>query len=314
MGLERKGKHEIERMKGEYGMTDMKGKTVFITGATSGIGKETARALARMGANIVFTTRDVERGKRTVEELRRTAGNPNIVSTHCDLASFDSVCKCAGRFLEDHDRLYALINNAGVWMKERKLSEDGIEMTFAVNYLAPFLLTNLFLNALIRGAPSRIVNVASGLHGESVRFDDPEFERSFSGRKAYSQSKLALILFTKLLAEKLRGTGVTANCVHPGLINTKLSRHSGLIMRGAFKLFGKDPKKGAKTPVHVASSPEIERRGITGEYFADEKIGRSSRESRDIEKAKRLWDMSVEYVGSDIPSPLFPDGTAGFEE
>jgi NAD(P)-dependent dehydrogenase (short-subunit alcohol dehydrogenase family) len=275
----------------------LKDKVVLITGATSGIGKQTAVGLATLGATVVFTARDMDRGGTTKDEIVRESKNDRVSFIYCDLASFDSIRSCCREFENKYQRLDVLINNAGTWNFKRVESRDGIENTFAVNYLAPFLMTNLLLDVLKRSAPSRIINVASAFHGGTVNFDDVEFKRSFSALKAYRQSKLALILFTRLLAEKLKDTGVTVNCVHPGRVATNLSRDGNVFYRTFSRLFARDPKKGAETSIYLASSPEIEK--ITGEYFADKKIKRSSAESHDMEMAKKLWDLSVRYVHLD---------------
>jgi NAD(P)-dependent dehydrogenase (short-subunit alcohol dehydrogenase family) len=272
----------------------LKDKTVLITGATSGIGKETAIGAAKLGGTIVFTTRNIQKGELTKDEIVKASNNNKVDFLYCDLASFDSIRSFCDQFKAKYGQLQVLINNAGVWESKRKVSKDGIESTFAVNYLAPFLMTDLLLDALKKGAPSRIINLTSGYHGGTIHFDDIEFKRSFSGRKAYRQSKLAMILFTKILAEKLRGTGVTVNCVNPGFTATNLARELDFIARAFFRLLGKDPKKGAETSIHLASSPGVEN--ITGEYFANKKIRQSSKESNDMEVAKKLWDLSVEYV------------------
>lgn len=276
----------------------MKDKIVLITGATSGIGKETAIALARMGASIVFTSRDEARGKAARDEIiRRSSGSAEFML--CDLASFTSIRTFTAAFRKKYDRLHVLINNAGVWDFTRRESADGIENIFATNYLAPFLLTMLFLDLLKRSRPSRILNVSSGLHRGTIHFDDIEFRESFSSAAAYSQSKLALILFTRLLAEKLKGTGVTVNALHPGFVSTNLGRDAGFIIGRSFRLFGKTALKGAETSVYLASSPEVEH--ISGEYFVDSRISRSSRESRDMAMARRLWDLSEQYVKLKAP-------------
>jgi NAD(P)-dependent dehydrogenase (short-subunit alcohol dehydrogenase family) len=270
---------------------------VLITGATSGIGRETAVGLATLGASVVFTSRDMDRGRTTKDAVIRESKNDRVDFIQCDLASFDSIRSCCREFEGEYERLDVLINNAGTWNFKRRESRDGVEITFAVNYLAPFLMTNLLLDILKRSAPSRIVNVASALHGGTINFDDVEFKKSFSQWKTYRQSKLALILFTRLLAEKLRDTGVTVNCVHPGRVATNLSREGNIFYRTFSKLFARDPKKGAETSIYLASSPEVEK--VTGEYFADKKIKRSSTESYDMEIAKKLWDLSVHYVHLD---------------
>lgn len=272
----------------------MKDEIVLITGATSGIGKETAIGMAKLGGTIVFTTRDKQRGELTKDEIVKASNNDKIDFIYCDLSSFDSIRSCCDQFKTKYRQLHILINNAGIWESKREVSNDGIESTFAVNYLASFLMTDLLLDLLKKGAPSRIINLTSGYHGGTINFDDIEFKKSFSGRKAYRQSKLAMILFTKVLAEKLKGTGVTVNCVNPGFTATNLARELNSILRTFFKLFGKDPTKGAETSIFLASSPEVEN--ITGQYFDNKKIRQSSKESNDMEVAKKLWDLSVEYV------------------
>lgn len=272
----------------------MKNKTILITGATSGIGKETALGLAKLGATIIFTTRDEAKGEKTKNDLIATTQNKNIHMLKCDLASFASIRTCCQEFTAKYDKLHVLINNAGIWDFTRKTSKDGIENIFATNYLAPFLMTHLLLDTLKKSAPSRIINVSSGLHYGTIHFDDIEFKEKFSGMKAYRQSKLALILFTRLLAKKLDGTGVTVNVVHPGMNKTHLGRDAGGFSQIMFKLLGKDPKIGAETSIYLASSPEVEK--ITGEYFAKKKIKQSSKESYNMDLAKKLWDVSKTYI------------------
>ena len=272
----------------------MKNKIVLITGATSGIGKETAIGLAKLGATIVFTTRDNLKGKKTRNDLIAATSNENIDMLKCDLASFESIKKCCKEFTSKYDSLNVLINNAGVWDFKRRISKDGIENIFATNLLAPFLMTNILLDVLKKSSPSRIINVTSGMHYGTINFDDIEFKQKFSGAKAYRQSKLGLILFTRLLAKKLEGTGVSVNCVHPGMNKTDLGRDAGGFSRMIFKLMGKDPKIGAETSIYLANSPDVEN--ITGEYFAKKSIKRSSKESYDMDLAQRLWDASEKYV------------------
>jgi NAD(P)-dependent dehydrogenase (short-subunit alcohol dehydrogenase family) len=274
----------------------MKGKTVFITGATSGIGKETALALAKKGATVIFTSRDLEKGKLILEELIVRSNNIDIHLLLCDLASFESIKTCCTEFKNNFDELHILINNAAIWDFTRRESKDGIENTFATNHLGQFLLTNLLLDVLKKSTPSRIINLTSGLHYGTINFEDIEFRYKFSGFKAYKQSKLANILFTRSLAQRLTGNGITVNCVHPGMVNTNLARDAGWFMRGVFKLLGKSPKKGAQTSIYLATSPKIKT--ITGEYFSNCKIRRSSRQSYDMGLAKKLWELSEEYTGS----------------
>ena len=276
----------------------MKNKIVLITGATSGIGKETARGLAELGATIVFTTRDNLKGEKTKKKLIAATNNENIHMLKCDLASFESIKNCCKEFKSKYDKLHVLINNAGVWDFKRRESKDGIENIFATNYLAPFLMTNLLLDVLKKSNPSHIINVTSGMHYGTINFDDIEFKQKFSGAKAYRQSKLGLILYTRLLAKKLEGTGVTVNTVHPGMNKTDLGRDASGFSRMIFKMMGKDPKIGAETSIYLASSPEVEN--ITGEYFAKKEIKKSSKESYDMDLAKKLWDVSEKYLKNDL--------------
>jgi NAD(P)-dependent dehydrogenase (short-subunit alcohol dehydrogenase family) len=272
----------------------LKNKIVLITGATSGIGKETSRGLAKLGATIVFTTRDNIKGEKTKKELITSTQNKNINILKCDLASFESIKNCCKEFKSKYNRLDVLINNAGVWDFKRRQSKDGIENIFATNYLAPFLMTNLLLDILKKSNPSRIINITSGMHYGTINFDDIEFKQNFSGAKAYRQSKLGVILFTRFLAKKLEGTGVTVNVVHPGMNKTDLGRDAGGLSKMIFKMIGKDPKIGAETSIYLASSSDVEN--ITGEYWAKKEIKKSSKESYDMDLAKKLWDVSKQYV------------------
>ena len=274
--------------------TTLKNKIVLITGATSGIGKETALGIAEMGATVVFTARDELKGEKTKKDLIAATNNKNIHMLKCDLASFDSIRNCCKEFKSNYDKLHVLINNAGVWDFKRRESKDGIENIFATNYLAPFLMTNLLIDLLKKSSPSRIINVTSGMHYGTINFDDIEFKQNFSGAKAYRQSKLGLILFTRFLAKKLEGTGVTVNTAHPGMNKTDLGRDAGGFSKMIFKLMGKDPKIGAETSIYLASSKDVEN--ITGEYFAKKEIKKSSKESYNMDLAKKLWDISKKYV------------------
>ncbi len=272
----------------------MEGRICLITGATSGIGKETALALAKLGATVVFTAREIKKGEEMRDQFRALSRNEMIEVLECDLSSLQSVRNCCTRFRSKYDRLHVFLNNAGTWEKERKLSKDGIENTFAVNHLAPFLMTNLLLDIIKKSAPARIISVSSGLHGGTIDFDDVEFTRRFRGMSAYRQSKLADILFIKELARRLQGTGVTANCLMPGFVATGLSRNSGAVSRAFVKILASSPEKGAETPIYLANSPEVER--ISGECFRKKRIAKTSRESNDPALASKLWDLSVKYT------------------
>lgn len=275
----------------------VKNKIVLITGATSGIGKETALGLAELGATIVFITRDNLKGEKIKKELIAATNNKDIHMLKCDLASFKSIKNCCKEYKSKYDKLHVLINNAGVWDFKRRESKDGIENIFATNYLAPFLMTNLLLDVLKKSSPSRIINVTSGMHYGTINFEDIEFKQKFSGAKAYRQSKLGLILYTRLLAKKLEGTGVTVNTAHPGMNKTDLGRDAGGFSKMIFKMMGKDPRVGAETSIYLASSSDV--KNITGEYFAKKEIKKSSKESYDMELAKKLWDVSEKYLKLD---------------
>ena len=273
----------------------IRGKTCLITGATSGIGKVTAIELARRGANIVCTARSIGKAEKVKGEIISKTQNLNIDFLECDLSSFGSIKKFVENFKSKYSALHILINNAGVWGIRRRLSKDGIENTFAVNYLAPFLLTNLLLDTIKKSMPARIINVSSEMYrGATINFEDLEFKRHFGGIKAYSHSKLALILFTRELARKLQGTGVTVNAVHPGLVRTEIFRALPVFIKKFIYMFALPPEEGAKTSIYVATSDEIS--DISGEYFAKEKIEKASDESYNLEEAKKLWNMSIEYV------------------
>nr|XP_057908713.1 retinol dehydrogenase 12 isoform X1 [Doryrhamphus excisus]XP_057908714.1 retinol dehydrogenase 12 isoform X1 [Doryrhamphus excisus] len=280
------------------------GKTVVVTGANTGIGKETCRELARRGARVVMACRDLARAERAAEEIRKSTGNGNVVIRHLDLASLYSVRQFAKDFLDSEDRLDILINNAGVMMCPKWLTEDGFETQFAVNHLAHFLLTNLLLHKLKSSAPSRVVTVSSIAHrGGRINFDDLFFtKRPYSSLESYQQSKLANVLFSRELARRLRGSGVSSFCLHPGVIRTELSRHVegwfpflGAILRLPSLLFMKTPWQGCQTSLYCAVTPGLE--GQSGSYFSDCAVKEAAPEGRDDEVASRLWRESMRLVG-----------------
>lgn len=277
----------------------IEGKTCVITGASSGIGKASAEQLASIGAHVVMVCRSREKGERAKVEVEAKSGSRSVELMLADLASFDSVRAFAKKYKENHDSLKVLLNNAGVARLRRSLTVDGFETTFQVNYLSPFLLTNLLLSMLKENAPSRVVNVSSVSHyGGHVNFDDLQMEKGYGVMRAYSQSKLALVLFTHELARRLEGTGVTANCLHPGAVATNIWGNSlgpAAFLGKIARLFMLSPEKGAKTQVYLASSTEVE--GVSGEYFEFRGKKESSAESYDQALAERLWDMSVKIVG-----------------
>lgn len=279
----------------------MKGKIILITGGTSGIGKETVRGLAKLGATVVFTARDAVRGEEIKKEIAAETKNAKIDYLVCDLASFSSIKNCASDFKNRYKKLNVLINNAGALEHERKESKDGIEMDLAVNFLAPFLLTGLLLPVLKESAPARIINVSSTMHAEGeINFDDLESKNNFNRYKAYAQSKLALMLFTKKLSKELKNTEITVNSLHPGVAVTEMTmknvRKMNYLIAFAFKRTIITPKEGAETSIYLASSPEV--RGVTGEYFVKKKIAESSPQSHDPETTEKLWGIACRYTGA----------------
>jgi NAD(P)-dependent dehydrogenase (short-subunit alcohol dehydrogenase family) len=276
----------------------MKEKIVMITGANSGIGRAASLALARMGATVVMVVRNREKGEAARSEIIRESQNNSVDLLLADLSSLESTRQLAMEFHKKYSRLHVLVNNAGLFNRRRNVTTDGYENTFATNYLAPFLLTNLQLDLLKASAPSRIVNVSSvGHYNGHMNFDDLNLEKDYGGWKAYGQSKLALVLFTHQLAKKLAGTGVTVNSVHPGTVATNIwSRPlgpAGFIM-ALPKLFMTSPEKGAETIVYLASSPDAER--FSGEYWEKMKVKKSSDESYNEEIGQRLWDVSAKLT------------------
>jgi NAD(P)-dependent dehydrogenase (short-subunit alcohol dehydrogenase family) len=277
---------------------EMEGKVVLITGATSGIGRVTAKALADKGAKVVIFGRNNEKGKSLLAEIVEDTGNKESEFIHCDLASMDEVKKAAVEFRSRRGRLDVLIDNAGGINGRRKETQDGFEYTFGVNHLAHFLLTNLLLAELKASAPSRVVVTSSSVHKIGhIDFGDLMAERSYGFMRAYSQSKLANALFTFELSRRLEGTEVTSNCYHPGMIRTNFIKGLGalgVIASPFVGLFEHSPAKGAATQIYLASSSEVE--GITGEYFFQKKVERSSDESLDLQVAKKLWEVSEELT------------------
>jgi NAD(P)-dependent dehydrogenase (short-subunit alcohol dehydrogenase family) len=275
-------------------MWNIKDKICLITGGTSGIGRQTALALARQGAHVVITYRDQAKARATEKYIKARTG-VGIDAFYCELSDFGAIRKFADEFTSKYDRLDVLINNAGIWETPRQLSADGIELNFAVNHLAPFLLTNLLLDTLRKSAPARIITVSSNAHKNTgMRFDDIEMREKFNGFMAYSQSKLANILFSKHLAEMLSKDNVTVNCVHPGVVATKIFDNMGKMAAAMARIFMISAAKGAETSVYLATSDEVSH--ITGKYFDKKKVVNSSPASEDMEAAQRLWNLSLKYV------------------
>jgi NAD(P)-dependent dehydrogenase (short-subunit alcohol dehydrogenase family) len=275
----------------------MTGKLCLITGANAGIGKQTALGLARMHATVVMVCRDGERGFTAQQQIKQQSGNDSIELMICDLASQNSIRRLASKFTERHGHLDVLINNAGILLREHSLNEDGIENTFAINHLGYFLLTDLLLDVLKKSAPSRIVNVASAAHTYGkLNISGWVAGAGYSAFSAYANSKLANVLFTYELARRLEGTGVTANCLHPGGVGTNLFRGLPGFLRALIKLVTISPERGARTSIYLASSSDVE--GVSGKYFDRRKQETSSEASRNEEAARRLWEVSEKLTGS----------------
>jgi retinol dehydrogenase 14 len=277
----------------------MVGRTVLVTGGTAGIGRATALGLARMGAHLAICGRDRESTEGAAGEIR-AAGGGQVEVFVADLSSQSQVRRLADEVLQRLSRIDVLVNNVGGYWNTRHVTADGLERTFALNHLAPFLLTNLLWDRLSNSAPARVVTVASNAHAQGrIDFDDLQGERSYSGARAYSQSKLANVLFTYELARRLPATSVTANALHPGLTRTSFGAEDpGGVQRRLvpfLRPFMKAPAEGAATSIHLASAPELAR--VTGRYFAKGRPRRSSKASYDQAAGVRLWQVSAELVG-----------------
>lgn len=287
----------------------MKGKTCIVTGATSGIGRSTALALARAGAELGLVCRDAGRAEATVRAIRDETGSTAVEVFLGDLGSQAAIRKVADAILARYPRIHLLVNNAGVVNLQRITTADGIEQTFAVNHLAYFLLTLLLLDRLRESAPARIVNVGSDAHKfvSGINFDDIGFANGYKSMRVYGHSKLANLLFTTELARRLEGSGVTVNCVHPGAVATSLGKNNGSIATLLIRVlapFFRTPDKGAATTLHVATSPALE--GVSGRYFASCREVVPAAAARDRAAAERLWDLSAHLTGLDAP------GASGF--
>jgi NAD(P)-dependent dehydrogenase (short-subunit alcohol dehydrogenase family) len=287
--------------------TGVRGKRVVITGATGGIGLAAAEALARLGAQLAIVARSDARAADAVARIRAAGGDGTEVDVlHADLASQASVRALAADVLQRYPHLDVLVNNAGAMHAARQLTADGVELTWAVNHLAPFLLTTLLLPRLVESAPARVVITASDAHkGKLIPFDDLNAERSYASRgfARYGQTKLANILFTLELGERLRGTGVTANCFHPGLVASGFNRNNGALMGVIMTVawpISRSPGKGAETLVWLADSPSVADE--TGGYFVDRRRATPSRPAQDAAVARRLWQVSEEQTRATVPA------------
>jgi retinol dehydrogenase 14 len=277
----------------------MTGRTVLVTGGSGGIGRATAVGLAAMGAHLAITGRDRGRTQDAAREIR-AAGGGQVDVFVADLSSLSQVRRLAGEVLQSLSRIDVLVNNAGGYWNTRHVTADGLERTFAINHLAPFLLTNLLLDRLKGSAPARVVTVSSNVQAIGrIDFEDLQGERSYSGARAYNQSKLANVLFTYELGRKLQATLVTANALHPGVVRTSFGAEDPSGVQRLFtpfiRPFMKAPGRGAATSIHLVSAPDLEQ--VTGRYFARSKPRRSSRRSYDQAAAARLWQVSADLAG-----------------
>jgi NAD(P)-dependent dehydrogenase (short-subunit alcohol dehydrogenase family) len=284
---------------------NLQGKIALVTGSTSGIGKVTARELARQGATVVIVSRTRAKGEATLAEIKLATGNEQIDLLIADLNSQADIRRLAEEFKQKYSQLHILINNAGGINQNRAVTPEGFEATFATNYLAPFLLTELLLDTLKASAPARVVNVSSTAHVPGkINFDDLQAEKRYSSWTAYSQAKLALILFTYELARQLEGTGVAVNALHPGVIASNFGNGGGAFLRVGWKImtpFILNVEKGARTTLYVATSPEVE--GVTGKYFDASKEKKSSAASYNEAVRLRLWEVSTQMAPITVAVP-----------
>jgi NAD(P)-dependent dehydrogenase (short-subunit alcohol dehydrogenase family) len=282
--------------------SSLEGRTCLVTGASSGVGEQTALGLARRGARVVLVCRSRERGERSRAAIAQASGNPHVQLQLADLSSQAAIRQLAKEILADLPAIHVLVNNAAVVNRRRATTIDGLEATFAVNHLAYFLLTNLLLERIVASAPARIVNVASDGHRFGrLDFDDLQLERRYSWWRAYTASKLANVLFTVELARRLDGSGVSVNCLHPGAVASRLGHNNGrfaVVATAILKPFFLSSAQGAETSIWAAASPEAE--GLSGRYFEKRREVPTSTAARDEAMAKRLWRESCHLTG--LPS------------
>ncbi|GCE28646.1 short-chain dehydrogenase [Dictyobacter alpinus] len=281
--------------------TNMQGKVCLVTGANSGIGKVTALELAKLGATVIMVSRNRAKGEAVQAEIKRLSGNENVDLLTADMSSIASVRQLAQEVQAKYPQLHVLLNNAGGMNNKRQVSVDGIEQTWASNYIGPFLLTNLLLDLLKASAPARIINVSSTAHKMGkINFDDLQAEKNYRAFPVYSNSKLALTLFTYELARRLEGTGVTVNNLHPGVIGSNFFG-TGLLGRLS-KLVMLTPEQGAQTSIYLATAPEVAT--VSGKYFEKSKISTSSKTSQDQQLGQRLWQVTEELIAQKSNQPI----------
>ncbi len=285
---------------GANSTSDLNGKVCLVTGATSGIGEVTAKALAARGAQVILVGRNQLKADKTVQQIQSETGSNSVQYLLADFADLQQIHDLVSSFKSQYSRLDVLINNAGAYFNSRRQTAYGVEMTFLVNHLAPFLLTNLLLDMIKASPAARIINVSSDAHQYgSMDFADLEYKRRYFGMKAYARSKLANILFTYELARRLEGSAVTVNALHPGHIATDIWRTNfsliGPLLKWIMGFFAITPEEGAKTSIYLASSPEVE--GLTGQYYVKREVVQSSPMSYDQNLARQLWRVSEQLSG-----------------
>jgi NAD(P)-dependent dehydrogenase (short-subunit alcohol dehydrogenase family) len=281
-------------------MTNMNGKVCLVTGATDGIGKVSARVLAELGAKVIIVGRNPEKSAIVLAELRSISGNENIDLLMADLAVMQEVRDLAEQVISRYDRIDVLLNNAGGYFTKHEITSDGLEMTFALNHMSYFLLTNKLMELLKYSAPARIVNVSSDAHyGVDMEFENLNGEQEYKAWKAYQKSKLANVLFTYELLKKVPGN-ITVNCLHPGFVATNFGHNNGgffgPVLKIAQRISAINPEEGAKTSIFLCSAPEV--KGASGKYFYKCQPKTSSRESRNMDTGKRLWQISSDIAST----------------
>jgi NAD(P)-dependent dehydrogenase (short-subunit alcohol dehydrogenase family) len=285
----------------------------MVTGASSGLGKAAALGLAKLGFHVVMMCRDELKGEVAREEIIEKSDNTKVDVLLADLSKLSEIYALAETFKQRFQYLHVLINNAGVYFRKRHVTEDNLEETMTVNYFAPFLLTNLLLETLQRSSPARVINVAGAYHRQgNIYFDNLQLSKGYTGAKANSQSQLARVLFTYELARRLRGTGVTVNCLHPGSVRTNIMRDVPkplrLLANTVFRPFFVSPERGAETMLYLATSPDVEN--VSGKYFVNKRPVKSSQVSYDIVLAKKLWRQSEWLTGLYDVKPVLPKASS----
>jgi len=263
----------------------------LITGSTDGIGEKTALEMVKQGYHVIVHGRNLEKAENTIKRIREKSNKGSLTPVYADLNSFEQIENMVDDLHNHFDKLDILINNAGVFKPQREVNQENLEVTFAVNYVAPFFLTNLVIDLLRKPKSAKIVNVVSQVHSNHLDFQNLQHERGYSGTKAYALSKTCLIMFTYVLADKLQDADITVNCLHPGVINTKL-------LQSAMESFGASPSEGADAILYVATSSDVEN--MTGKYFKNNKPQRSKDITYNKGTQQKLWEKTEQLIGRDF--------------